>query len=196
MKHKQTWLVVIAAALSGFIGGSIPTWLSRSVFAAQAGQDSAKALRAARLEIVDRRGNIRAVFDTQSNGEPRLLLGSESKGVVLSSSAVVVAKDGMQDMAFLGWLSTEQGVELRLKSPYENVTLGGMMGALGFQDQSGHLRALFGNVSVPPSPTKNLPGLVLFSNDDIPRAMVAVTANGEGAVSLADSRGKTAWAAP
>ncbi len=92
MNNKQTLAMVVAAGISGFLGGALPYWLFRPAYAAQTPQGSSRVLQTTRLEIVDERGNIRAVLDTQSGGEPRLLLGSQSKGLALSSTALFITK--------------------------------------------------------------------------------------------------------
>jgi len=92
VNNKYSWSVVCGSLFAGLFGGIVSNWLFaiRPVLAQTAPLSSPKVLRAERLELLDKSGNVRGSLEVLPSGTPRLVLGDSTKGVWINDEALSI----------------------------------------------------------------------------------------------------------
>jgi len=72
VNSKVNWAKVALSLLGGLFGGMAPNWLSETTPVLAQNSRPPKVIRAERLELVGRAGNVRAFLDVLPDGTPRL----------------------------------------------------------------------------------------------------------------------------
>jgi hypothetical protein len=195
MSRGISWTAIGLPLVAGLVGGALSSWLfgAAPVFAQKLQTPSVpKVIRAERVELLDKRGVVRAVLEVLADGSPQLRLGPElaasdaTQQVIAMTNDQIFVKQPLGSIHLGSWPWGSSGLAIM----YPNccmVDIGPK--TLTFKDGAGEDR-----LKLAMDPAKEFAGIALYDRGAKARALLTAT-GGDALLGVIRGDG-TGWTSP